>query len=1229
MALTIDELNIQIASDSSKATRALTSLIKKLEKLKTTLDGTSLGNITIANSFNRVTNSTTKTTAATTRHTTATDKQTNATKKGVSATQKYTDRLAQQISKTRTLVGAFKTAASIMAGWFTESNDYIETLNLFNVSMGDGADAAREYAESVQTLMGIDIKEWMEYQGTFKQLTKGFGVAEEHANTMSQNLTQLSYDLASFFNTDVQTSFDKLSSAMSGQVKGLREFGIDTTVASLQEYALAKGIETSVRQMTQAEKSLLRYNYIMEKSINIQGDMARTIITPANSLRILNAQLTQMKRALGNIVSVIVVKFIPYVQAMVQVITDAANRLAAFFGFELPQIDYSGLDTGFSDDMEDAEDAANGTSDTLKKIKKQLMGFDELNIISMPDTDTDGASGGLGGGLGDMEPIEYDFLENLDISKLDEIKEKMENILEVVGLVTLGIAAWKLYDFIKDLDTVQTTVFGLTLMITGFSLEFDGAKEIGNGTATMWDWIKTIIGGALGIAGSLLVFGTGPVGWTIGIGIALTTFIAGFTVGYNEKKMREDLESRFGDIALTVKEVAEWAEGLTTTDLSLKVDLYVEEKETLDKLKEQVSSTITELQKLNFKAELGLEFSQEAYVQAVDNFVAASQEYITQKQVVASLAVDIMYDGSTGERLTDFTTTFYGAVQDTLSGLGNDLKKVVSEGFVDGVWIEDKFAEAIKLQKEIQEILDYISDVEFEAKLESLKLDASAAGTSITAESFQNIMDQANDAINENIQNLEGVRLEAIKIAQMEYDQNILNGMTETAAKTLYDETVAKAQEAFLNGKLELTIGTWEFGIDTLTAAFSEGMEAAIPVLQKDIQTLIAEGSSTILPDELYDNLDLLYSDLYDAYYNEFQDLSSTLTPEARKNLKSLLKTLEPTVEDLKEIADSARAAGQEVPKNVSEGLHNYELLRVLSGDLKDINYLVGEKLSTDESFLAALDTAENAGFSVNDAFERGLYSSKTYVSNEAGSVVQTLNDAINSKTNEVTPGLKERMKGLGHNIADALFGGADSKLNEEKPLWKTWAGNPLKWFKEKNEIKSPSKVFETAGNDIVQGLWNGLQSTWTRLNSWWKGLSLGQIGFKMPHFTWSTTPASGWVADILDALGLPTSLPKLNISWYASGGFPSIGEMFIARESGPELVGQIGNKTAVVNNDQIISGIEAGVYRAMRAATSGNGGGAVTVNATFEMDGEVIGRKVIKYHNGVVMQTGESPLLT
>jgi hypothetical protein len=131
-----------------------------------------------------------------------------------------------------------------------------------------------------------------------------------------------------------------------------------------------------------------------------------------------------------------------------------------------------------------------------------------------------------------------------------------------------------------------------------------------------------------------------------------------------------------------------------------------------------------------------------------------------------------------------------------------------------------------------------------------------------------------------------------------------------------------------------------------------------------------------------------------------------------------------------------------------------------------------------------------------------------------------------------------------------------------------------------------------------------------------------------MPHFTWTSTPASGWMSKVLDALGLPTSLPKLNVQWYASGGFPGVGEMFIAREAGPELVGSIGRKTAVANNDQIISGIESGVYRAMVAANSTNTGGTQTIRIINEIDGDVVGEKVIQYHNGKVLQTGVSPLL-
>jgi predicted translin family RNA/ssDNA-binding protein len=512
MAVTIDQLNIELTADSTKASSALQDLTKNLEKLKGSLGPLANVNVKVSNSFNNVTKNVQKASNAMQSYTNKADKSSKSF-------QKFTDKLAQNISKTRTLTGAFMSAARTMASWFNESNEYIETLNLFNVTMDDGADEAYKFAEGVSNAMGIDIAEWMQYQGTFKNLTAGFGVAGDKANIMSQNLTQLSYDLSSFFNTDVETAFDKLSSAMSGQVKGLREFGIDTTVASLQEYALSKGIDASVRSMSQAEKSMLRYNYIMEKSIIMQGDMARTLITPANSLRILNAQLTQMKRALGNVISVIAVQFIPYVQALVEIIKDAANALANFFGFELPKIDYSSLGGGFSSEFEDAEENLGGVSDKIKKIKKQLMGFDELNIISNPDNDSSGGSGGAsGGGAGlDLEPLPYDFLKGLETEKLSEIKEKMKDILGYAIPIGVALATWKLsssllngVSLLSALTSAKTfsalTSITLALTVAGFTLEFKGVKDAVQNGLNKINFGEILGGGLLG-TGSAAVFG--------------------------------------------------------------------------------------------------------------------------------------------------------------------------------------------------------------------------------------------------------------------------------------------------------------------------------------------------------------------------------------------------------------------------------------------------------------------------------------------------------------------------------------------------------------------------------------------------------------------------------------------------------------------------------------------------------------------------------------------------
>lgn len=357
-------------------------------------------------------------------------------------------RLATTVGQFYILYMAVKKVANIYAEWYTKSNDFIENMNLFEVTMRSGTNAALDYAKSVEQIMGIDLADWLNYQGKFQQLSKGFGVASEQADIMSKNLTQLSYDLSSFFNVDAQKAFEKLSSAMAGQVKGLREYGIDVTVASLQQYALSKGIDLTVRNMTQAQKAVLRYNYILEKTVNIQGDMARTIITPANSLRILNAQLERLKRTLGNIISVVVTKFIPYVQAGVNLITKFAERIANAFGFELPKIDYSGLDDAVSI-TEDMDDAASNLSDDFadaaaeaKKLKYQLMGFDELNILKSPTDDSTASK--VEDNLANLYPSdlglgipEYDFgLDSVSLKAdeiLNKLKEAFNNLYENSG----------------------------------------------------------------------------------------------------------------------------------------------------------------------------------------------------------------------------------------------------------------------------------------------------------------------------------------------------------------------------------------------------------------------------------------------------------------------------------------------------------------------------------------------------------------------------------------------------------------------------------------------------------------------------------------------------------------------------------------------------------------------------------------------------------------------------
>ena len=1055
MALTIDELNIQIESESKKATDALDKLIEKLKAVEGKLNVLDVVNTKASSGLDKTTNSANKVA-------TATDKHSNSTDKASKSTKSFTDKLAQQISKYRTLMGAFKSAAQIMGNWFNESNEYIETLNLFNVTMGEGSDAAYNYAESVQKLVGIDIKDWMQYQGVFKNLTSGFGVANKEANIMSQNLTQLSYDLASFFNTDVETAFDKLSSAMSGQVKGLREFGIDTTVASLQEYALAKGIDTKVRSMTQAEKSLLRYNYIMEKSIIMQGDMSRTLVTPANALRILSAQLTQMKRALGNIISVLVAKFIPYIQVMVQVITDAANTLANFFGFELPEIDYSSLGGNISDGFEDAEESANGVVDAAKKIKKQLMGFDELNIISNPDTDSSGSGSGAGasGGLNGMQPLEYDFLKGLDTSKLDEVKDKLEKI-------------WKTA---KPLVTLFGAIFAVGAVMT-FISALTKLKSL---------WIDKILNVKL-----------------------INTFLKGFD-----------------DVFITgAGKLAAFKGGLAAVSDSMS---------TMQKVFLGVATAIAEFIVI--------------FTLVKDLTKDVSTGSATVGQVITTIIAGIVALGVAWVAFyTVFMATGIGAIIATIATVVVALVAGIA-GFVSGL------KEAGKAAYESTEDFQIMTTIIEDAAERTERCNTAIQDMKDSVKDLDKVSNDyaiAKNLTNEIFDLNEKAELSQYELAQIKQKVEVLNGLNIDGLQLTIDETTGRVIQT------------------------REETEKLIETLKKEAE------------------MEALIDIMREAY---------------RKHYQAQI--------DLKNATNDVAAANEAIAKSEkdleSTAWYDFKKKAELNAALeKQREALDAAKLSQDK----ATETIEVAAQTID--FASGEYG-------KLAGAQEKLKDTIA----EGTPELVENMQNLGVNLSDGLLEGAVAEQEKNKQSWKDWAIWPWNWFKEKNEIHSPSKLFARGGNDIMQGLWNGLKEIWNKITAWWSKLGFPEIDFKMPHFSWSTQAATGWKATVLEALGLPASLPKLIVSWYAQGGFPQMGEMFIAREAGPELVGSIGRKTAVANNDQIISGIENGVYRGMVAANSTNKGGSQTIRIINEIDGDAIGEKVIQYHNGKVIQTGVSPLL-
>jgi hypothetical protein len=445
---------------------------------------------------------------------TSTEKYNASVHKATATTGKFTSGL--KALNVAAVVITFRKIGHFIAQAVTESNKYQEDLNLFTVALGQYAAEAQNYAEKVSDVMGIDPAQWLRNQGVFNTLLTGFGDTAERAQLMSQNLTQLGYDLSSFFNISIEDAMQKLQSGISGELEPLRRLGYDLSQARLEQTALNLGIKESVANMTQAEKAELRYYAIMTQVTTAQGDMARTLEAPANQLRVLQAQLTQAARAIGNIFIPALNAILPYAIAVVQVIREIANALANLAGFKLTEVDYSGVNSAavgagsLADNLDDAAGAA-------KKLKQYTAGFDELNVFA-PNTGSGSGAGAGGAGGFDFDLPTYDFLGDAVQTRIGEIKKMIEDTLAEITTIVSGFML----------------AVGAILVVTGVNIPLGvglmAAGAVGLAATVGLNWtamsselastlalITGVVGGFLLALGAIMAFS----GANLPLGIAL------------------------------------------------------------------------------------------------------------------------------------------------------------------------------------------------------------------------------------------------------------------------------------------------------------------------------------------------------------------------------------------------------------------------------------------------------------------------------------------------------------------------------------------------------------------------------------------------------------------------------------------------------------------------------------------------------------------------------------
>lgn len=1133
----VDRLEIEIEAQATEAGKALDELVKRLERLGTSVDKVGGKNLSkFADGVKNISKSAdglSQVNAGARKLSNSFNGLTMSANRGTKSFKSFAQTAGAFYANCFLLIRGIKKIGNAV----NSAMDYIEAFNFFDVAIstavekGDdwakaGYQNAQEYATafkqglgdlnekmtgfsvdsdtgdvapSSKANLGINITDLETFESEIVSVTGSLGLATQASYDTSKGLAMLASDMSSLHNIDLKTVMNNFQSGIIGQSRALYKYGIDITNATLATYAYKYGVSKSVSEMTQAEKMQLRMLAILDQSKEAWGDLANTINQPANQLRVFTAGVKNLAITIGKLLLPIVSAVLPYLNAMVKAMQRFFTWIASIAGIKLDAgnagVATSDIFDSIGDGADDATDSVNDTNKAIDKLKRNVFGYDELN---KRNDNSDSSSKSGSGGSGDT----IDLTNAINAALADYEKawdEAYANMTDkATAMADTIVEAFKRKDY-KGIGTYISN--GITSALNAIPWEsiYSVASQFGSGFAEFLNGLITPdLFGAVGrtIASALntaiytsLSFAT-TFDWS-NFGLSLASGINNFFETF--------------DFASAAESINAWVHGLFDTLVTAiaNVDWWEVYKGINDFLKNLDIST-----------------------------VAIVIGAITVKNIAKVMLKNGVIN-TVGKLLSSLMINVPVVI--------SNIKILSTGGLVKETGLFSKLANAIALA-------------------------AGGAGT------FQEALVATFGAVSTTIAGIIGIIGGAI-----------------TAVANFF----AMWQDGFswLNEAL-MVIGIAVAAVGAVILGLPAGIAAAVAAVVAVVATV------AIVVKDHWEEISSFFSGVAD-WFNE-----NVITPTA-EFFKDLCDKVSGFFKGLwDDICDVWQAVSGWFDEHVIEPIAGF--FQGLWTRVKQI--FEGLWIIVQAVWIVASDWFNEHVITPVVGFFQGLWETVSgffsQLWSDIKSVWSTVADWFNS--NVIEP-----VVGFFRGVWEKVSGFFTELWNGIKDVW----SNVSSWF-DSNVITPVTNSFSTLWRSIKKGLGGAMNAVIGGIEE-----GINYIVNSINKLIGGFNKVVSWAAKVAEVdwggvdLVPNVRLGRINVDAYADGGFPETGQLFMARENGlNEMVGRIGNRSAVANNDQIIEGIKTGVTQAMMEvmmATQNTQKSADNrpVNVILELNGNELGR--------------------